>query len=227
MRCTCTWSSLVIDGVRIALTRSPRRRPHAVSGRRCHPLAGRSQQRDAFPAQPGACFLACNRPSRRTALAVSSDGAPKRTAPVTHRDQASRRLAAGARLGAVDRAPDIFRYRRGPMSGAPAACSSALRSVVADPSRHQPRYGCHGGRFAFEARATARARHSGLAGCAANAITPNPSAGCARAVMSGQAKQRAASNGAPAFIMWKQARASLWANALVATAVQLFARLRS
>ena len=70
-----------------------------------HPLAGRSQQRDAFPAQPGACFLACNRPSRRTALAVSSDGAPKRTAPVTHRDQASRRLAAGARALARLTAP--------------------------------------------------------------------------------------------------------------------------
>ena len=41
------------------------------------------------------------------------------------------------------------------------------------------------------------------------------------------AKQRAPSNGLPSYNMWKQAPANLWANALIATTLFVFAFLRS
>ena len=53
-----------------------------------------------------------------------------------------------------------------------------------------------------------------------------PLSGLAVAVVT-HAKQRPLSNGCFSFRMWKQARASLCASALVATALFVFARLRS
>ena len=52
-----------------------------------------------------------------------------------------------------------------------------------------------------------------------------PLAGLAAAVVT-HAKQRVTSKGFFSFRMWKQARASLWASALIATTVFVLARLK-
>ena len=160
-------------------------------------------------AAPAADFEAQFPPPQLPTASASSLYGCERIAPVTHQDQAIGdiqpspwRLGRPRRTLVPLRVQWIYRLMAADVSGA----NPWLAHVAGDPLY------CSGDgkRHPIQARGS---RSRPLTGFAAAVVT--------------HAKQRVTSKGLRSFSMWKQARASLCASALIATTVFVFAFFRS